>query len=103
MYIIDKDKRRIVISKEPMTLEEGTGFYQIPKEHIIVNEFDKINRNFIPGTQDTYECELVLLDVEIRDENNPEVHTGKYETKAFAKRIGYDNWLMEFNESEYKL
>lgn len=101
MYIIDKDKRRIVISKEPMTLQEG--FTQIPKDSIVINEFDKINRVFIPGTEDIYECELVLIDVEIRDENNPEVHTGKYETKAFAKRIGYDSWLMEFNESEYKL
>lgn len=51
------------------------------------------------GTADKYECELVLVDCKVKDENGED--TGEIETKAFAKRIGYDNWLMEFDETEY--
>ena len=103
MYVIDKDNRRIVISAQPMTIPEDGTTFVMPKDTIIVNEFDKVDRIFLPGTEDTYECELVLVDVEVRDEKNPEVHTGEYTTKAFARRIGYDNWLIEFNEAEYNL
>ncbi len=45
--------------------------------------------------------ELVILDVDIKD-----METGKKtgtETKAFARRVGQPNWLMEFNETEYVL
>lgn len=103
MYVIDKDNRRIVISAQPMTIPEDGTTFAMPKDAIIVNEFDKVDRIFLAGTEDIYECELVLVDVEVRDEKNPEVHTGEYTTKAFARRIGYDNWLIEFNEAEYNL
>ena len=44
---------------------------------------------------------MVILDVDIKD-----METGKktgIETKAFARRIGQQNWLMEFDEKEYIL
>lgn len=91
MYTIDKVNRRIIITPE------GTSTYS----QKVVNEFDKLERIFLDGTQDKYECELVIMDVEIKD-----METGKKtgtETKAFARRIGQPNWLMEFNETEYVL
>lgn len=91
MYTIDKENRRIIITLE------GTSTYS----QKIVNEFDKLKRKFLDGTQDKYECELVIMDVEVKD-----METGKKtgtETKAFARRVGQPNWLMEFNETEYVL
>lgn len=91
MYTIDKENRRIIITPE------GTSTYS----QKVVNEFDKLERIFLEGTQDKYECELVIMDVEVKD-----METGKKtgtETKAFARRIGQPNWLMEFNETEYVL
>lgn len=70
------------------------------KTKIVLNEFDKIGRKFLPNTQDTYDCEIILLEVDIYNDNF-EV-TGK-EIKAFARRIGNANWLMEFVEEEYNL
>lgn len=91
MYTIDKENRRIIITLE------GTSTYS----QKIVNEFDKLKRKFLDGTRDKYECELVIMDVEVKD-----METGKKtgtETKAFARRVGQSNWLMEFNETEYVL
>lgn len=91
MYTIDKENRRIII-----TPEKSTTYSQK-----VVNEFDKLERIFLEGTQDKYECELVIIDVEVKD-----METGKVigtETKAFARRLGEPNWLMEFAETEYVL
>lgn len=91
MYTIDKENRRIII-----TPEKSTTYSQK-----VVNEFDKLERIFLEGTQDKYDCELVIIDVEVKD-----METGKVtgtETKAFARRLGEPNWLMEFAETEYVL
>ena len=88
MYTIDLKNRRVIIE----TKARGT---------ITINEFDRIHRVFLDGTHDKYECELVLLEVPVMNENQED--TGKKETKAFARRIGQPNWLMEFNETEYVL
>lgn len=91
MYTIDKENRRIIITPEITTTYSQK----------IINEFDKLKRIFLDGTVDQYECELVILDVDIKD-----METGKKtgtETKAFARRVGQPNWLMEFNETEYVL
>ena len=93
MYTIDKENRRIIIK----THEEFSSF----STEKVINEFDKLERKFLDGTQDKYECELVILDVDIKD-----METGKKtgtETKAFARRVGQPNWLMEFNETKYVL
>lgn len=86
MYTIDEKNRRIIISGDK-------------RENIVINEFDRLTRKFLPNTQDKYECELVLLEVpknDIVNEDNNET-----EIKAFARRIGSQNWLIEFNESEF--
>lgn len=91
MYTIDKEHRRIII-----TPEQETTYSQK-----IINEFDKLKRKFLEGTQDKYMCELVILDVDVKD-----METGRktgIETKAFARRIGQPNWLIEFVEDEYIL
>lgn len=88
MYTIDLKNRRIVIE----TKSKGT---------VTINEFDKLDRVFLSGTYDKYECELVLLEVPIFNEEN--IDTGKKETKAFARRIGNDNWVMIFNETEFNI
>lgn len=91
MYTIDKENRRIIIKPdEPTTYSQK-----------VVNEFDKLERIFLDGTHDKYDCELVIMDVEVKD-----METGKVtgtETKAFARRLGEPNWLMEFEETEYVL
>lgn len=86
-FIIDKESSRVIIGDERQKMTT-----------ITINEFEKINKTFIEGTIDKYECELVLLDVDVKDEHDNVINT---ETKAFARRIGYSNWLMEFNTSEY--
>lgn len=91
MYTIDKENRRIIITPDKQTTYSQK----------VVNEFDKLERIFLEGTHDKYECELVIMDVEVKD-----METGKKtgtETKAFARRIGQPNWLMEFEETEYVL
>ena len=93
MYIIDKENRRVIIK----THEEFSSF----TTEKVISEFDKLERKFLDGTQDKYECELVILDVEEKD-----MITGEkigITTKAFTRRIGQPNWLMEFNETEYVL
>lgn len=91
MYTIDKENRRIIITPEITTTYSQK----------IINEFDKLKRIFLDGTVDQYECELIIIDVDKKD-----IETGKkigIETKAFARRLGQQNWLMEFDEKEYIL
>ena len=88
MYTIDLKNRRVIIE----TKSRGT---------ITINEFDRLNRVFLDGTHDKYECELVLLEVPVMNENNED--TGKKETKAFARRVGNEDWLMIFNETEFNI
>lgn len=66
---------------------------------IVLNELDPLNRKFLNGTNEKYECELVLQDIEITNEDGEK--TGATELKAFARRKGVENWLMEFIPEEY--
>lgn len=92
MIKIDEENRRIIITNEKT------------RDINIINEFDKIEKVFLLGTEDKYECELVLLEVPIYDENTKE-KTDKVETKAFARRVGqnYMNWLETLNETDFIL
>ena len=56
----------------------------------------------MPGTQDVYECELVLLEVDVINPQTQE-KTGEKELKAFAQRKDHAGWLMEFVETEYNI
>ena len=87
MYTIDLKNRQIIITNEL-------------KQAKVIKEFEKIDKKFLPNTQDTYECILVLLEVDVYDDNHEVI--GK-ETKAFAQRVGNKNWLMTFDESEYNI
>lgn len=89
-FRIDEAKRQVIVI--PGSDKAG---------EIVVNELDPLNRKFLEGTDDKYECELVLLDVEITDESGEK--TGATELKAFARRKGAENWLMEFIPEEYIL
>ncbi|MGL5646955.1 MAG: hypothetical protein ACRDDY_03810 [Clostridium sp.] len=86
-FYIDEKNRRVVIGNVKS------------RSAIVINEFDKLEKNFLATTKDKYECELVLLEVEVRDEND-EI-TGA-ETKAFARRVGCEQWLMEFDTENYR-
>ncbi|MGL4426000.1 MAG: hypothetical protein ACRCZ0_08515 [Cetobacterium sp.] len=88
MYTIDLKNRRIILEKTEWGIEDS-----------VINEFDKLEKSFLPNTADKYECELVLVDVDILDEKQEVI--GK-ETKAFARRIGCSDWLMGFEAEEYK-
>lgn len=92
-FIIDKENKRVIIVKDSVNLLS----VEISEDNVI-NEFDKIYKTFLEGTKDIYECELILVDVDIKDENQ---ETVRVETKAFARRIGRSEWLMEFNLDEY--
>ncbi|MGL4424965.1 MAG: hypothetical protein ACRC0F_10345 [Cetobacterium sp.] len=87
-YTIDKVKRQIVIESKT-------------RDITIINEFDKLEKKFLPNTADKYECELVIVDVAVTNEQMEK--TGEVETKAFARRIGYSEWLMEFEVEEYEV
>lgn len=89
MITIDIDKRRVIIER-PTTLEAKD-----ISEPVVINEFDKIQKVFLEETKDRYDCELVLVNVEIMDEDMQP--TGEYVTKAFGRRIGYEGWLVEFD------
>lgn len=87
-FRIDETKRQVIVI---------TGVAKATE--IVVNELDLLNRKFLEGTHEEYECELVLQDVEIVDESGEK--TGVTELKAFARRKNVDNWLMEFIPDEY--
>lgn len=89
MIIVDAENRRVVID---MPSPLGTKDISTP---LIINEFEKVNKVFLEKTKDKYECELLLVDVEVQDENMKP--TGEFVTKAFGKRVGYSEWLIEFN------
>ena len=86
-FVIDKESRRVVI-----------GDMRQKMSTVIINEFEKVNKTFLEGTIDKYECELVLLEVDLLNDKQDIVGT---ETKAFVRRIGRVDWLMEFNTNEY--
>ncbi|WP_432204451.1 hypothetical protein ACQ9ZF_05175 [Cetobacterium somerae] len=87
-FRIDETKRQVIVI---------TGVAKATE--IVVNELDLLNRKFLEGTHEEYECELVLQDVEIVDESGEK--TGVTELKAFARRKNVDNWIMEFIPDEY--
>lgn len=87
-FRIDEVKRQVILVQGAPRNSE-----------IILNELDVLNRKFLEGTQDKYECELVLQDIEVTDETGEK--TGVTELKAFARRKGAENWLMEFIPEEY--
>ena len=92
MIQIDKPNRQIIVTNDRT------------RDRKIIKEFEKIKKVFLENTQDVYECELVLLDVPIYEENTRE-ETGQVETKAFARRFGegYENWLENLNEKDFIL
>ena len=90
MYQIDEKNRAIYIYNTEKTTP------------IIIKEYDRLQKKFEEGTTDKYECELILLEVELRDLITQE-KTGEKEIRAFARRINYPQWLMEFDENEYIL
>lgn len=87
-FRIDEAKRQVIVVT-------GVG----KTTEIVLNELDPLNRKFLEGTDDKYECELVLQDVELTNEAGEK--TGITELKAFARRKGAANWLMEFIPEEY--
>lgn len=99
MVTIDAMERKIIITRKAklnkLTTEEK-------EETIEIREGETLERIFLPGTQDTYDCELVLLEVDIIDHKTQE-KTGEKEIKAFVQRKGQVGWLMEFVEDEYNI
>lgn len=87
-FRIDEAKRQVIVIPGSDKVGE-----------IVVNELDPLNRKFLEGTGDKYECELVLQDVELTNEAGEK--TGITELKAFSKRKGAENWMMEFIPEEY--
>lgn len=87
-FRIDEAKRQVIVT---------TGVAKAGE--IVLNELDPLNRKFLEGTGDKYECELVLKDVELTNEAGEK--TGITELKAFSKRKGAENWIMEFIPEEY--
>lgn len=88
MYKIDKEKRQIIVTNNT-------------RKEIIINEFDTLHRIYLPNTKDKYECELVLLDIEMQNELGE--GTGKFETRAFGRKKGNPHWLLNFVPEEYEL
>ena len=87
-FRIDEAKRQVIVVI-------GVG----KAGEIVLNELDPLNRKFLEGTGDKYECELVLQDVELTNEAGEK--TGITGLKAFSKRKGAENWMMEFIPEEY--
>ena len=100
MVIIDEKKRKIVITR---TVKAKSRTKTMEEQEVIeIREGDSLERIFLPGTQDVYECELVLLEVDVIDPKTQE-KTGEKELKAFAQRKDHAGWLMEFVETEYNI
>lgn len=99
MVTIDAAERKIIITRKAklnkLTTEEQ-------EETIEIREGETLERIFLPGTQDVYECELVLLEVDVINPQTQE-KTGEKELKAFAQRKDHAGWLMEFVETEYNI
>lgn len=90
MFVIDKENRKIIITDDKT------------RAVVEIKEGESLNRKFLEGTEDKYNCILKLIDVDIV---NPETQekTGEKETKAFAQRVDNPNWVMEFVEEEYTI
>lgn len=88
MFVIDKENRKIIITDD------------VTRNVVEIREGENLNRKFLEGTEDKYQCVLKIMDVDII---NPETQekTGEKETKAFAQRVGNPNWLIEFVEEEF--
>lgn len=88
MFVIDVKERKIIVTNDKT------------RAVVEIREGEPLNRKFLDGTQDKYNCVLKLIDVDIV---NPETQekTGKKETKAFAQRVDNPHWVMEFVEEEY--
>ncbi|MGL6099824.1 MAG: hypothetical protein ACRC0G_09405 [Fusobacteriaceae bacterium] len=83
---IDAANRKVTIINSASTL--------IEKEGIVLNEFDSIGFKFLPKTEDTFETELVLLEVENED--------GETETKPYMRRK--DNGIiLSFDPNDYHI
>lgn len=99
MVTIDAVERKIIITRKAklnkLTTEEQ-------EETIEIREGETLERIFLPETQDVYECELVLLEVDVINPQTQE-KTGEKELKAFAQRKDHAGWLMEFVETEYNI
>lgn len=100
MVTIDAEERKIIITRTAKT--KGRAKTTEEQEVIEIREGDPLERIFLPGTQDTYDCELILLEVDIIDPKTQE-KTGGKEIKAFAQRKNHTGWLMEFVEEEYNI
>ncbi|MEG0069731.1 MAG: hypothetical protein RR191_05635 [Cetobacterium sp.] len=87
-FRIDEAKRQVIVISGAAKAGE-----------IVLNELDPLERKFLEGTNEKYECELVLQDVALIDDNGDK--TGVTELKAFARRKGAESWLMEFIPEEY--
>ncbi len=85
-YVLDTVNRRVIIN------------YQ--NQEIVINEFDKVEKVFLKNTSDVYECELVILDtIRTDDTTDKEI----LETKSYIRRVGNEQWLMDFNLTDYVL
>lgn len=90
MFVIDKKERKIIITDN------------ISRKVIEIREGETLDRKFLEGTQDKYNCILKLIDVDIINPKTQE-KTGEKETKAFAQRTDNPHWVMEFVEEEYNI
>lgn len=93
-FTINIPERTVTVTSDKRTKDTLT-------EEVTLREHDIVSPIFLPGTEDTFECELLLLDVSTTDPMTMEV-TGT-ETKAFLKRVGFDNWLMDFDPNQVVL
>lgn len=100
MVIIDAEERKIVITR---TVKAKSRTKTMEEQEVIeIREGETLERIFLPGTQDVYECELVLLEVDVINPQTQE-KTGEKELKAFAQRKDRADWLIEFVETEYNI
>lgn len=88
MFVIDEKERKIIITDERT------------RKVTEIKEGENLERKFLDGTQDKYDCILKLINVDIIDPETQEP-TGETEIKAFGQRVGNPSWLMEFVEKEY--
>lgn len=100
MVTIDAEERKIIITRTAKT--KGRAKTTEEQEVIEIREGETLERIFLPGTQYVYECELVLLEVDVINPQTQE-KTGEKELKAFAQRKDHAGWLMEFVETEYNI
>ena len=87
-YIINKEKRQVVITTKA-------------KNTVVLNENDKLERIFLPGTQDKYECILVLLEVPVYTEDG--IETEERRLEAFAQRVGRPQWVLPLILEEFNI